>query len=213
MVNKPEWNDSLKKYLIALDDGHGMDTPGKQTPTFSDGSFMKENEFNRVVVNYHDIELKRCGFDTLLVAPTDEDTPLSMRVNTANNANANVYISIHANAYDSSFGGRNPEGVETFCFEGSSNGKKLATKVHNQLITGTKHVNRGIKRGNHLYVIRRTRMPAILVEAGFMDNPRETKLLQLDDFRKEVAREICIGICSYFEVPYILESDNLNIEE
>ncbi len=49
-------------YTIALDDGHGMETAGKRTPKFNDGTFMRENEFNRAVVNYLNVELKRCGF-------------------------------------------------------------------------------------------------------------------------------------------------------
>lgn len=65
--------------LIALCDGHGMETAGKRTPMFSDGTFMRENEFNRAVVALLDVHLKRCGFRTLIVAPTDIDTPLRTR--------------------------------------------------------------------------------------------------------------------------------------
>ena len=95
------------KYLIALDDGHGMNTPGKRTPPLTKdlyidgklvrkkGEVIKENEFNRAVVKYLAEALKRCGFDVLLVAPTDEDTPLSTRVSRANNANADAYVSKH----------------------------------------------------------------------------------------------------------------------
>ena len=47
---------------IAIDDGHGMETAGKRTPAFSDGSVMRENEFNRAVVAYLHDELIRHGF-------------------------------------------------------------------------------------------------------------------------------------------------------
>lgn len=66
-------------YLIALDDGHGLSpnpTPGKRTPNIPEIGVIYENQFNRAVVNFLSTELKRCGFRTLLVAPTDVDTPL-----------------------------------------------------------------------------------------------------------------------------------------
>ena len=82
------------KYLIALDDGHGMETAGKRTPKLLEdlyidgklvrkkGEVIKENEFNRAVVKYLEKALKRCGFEVLLVAPTDVDTSLQNRVTT-----------------------------------------------------------------------------------------------------------------------------------
>lgn len=197
----------MAKYLAALDDGHGMETPGKRTPLL-DGKVMKENEFNSAVVGYIDIELKRCGIDTLLVAPTDYDTPLATRVNLANTKKADIYVSIHANAFDSKFDNYDPEGLEVFYYEGSVKGKKLAECVHKYLIQGTPQKDRGIKKGNHLYVIRVTKMPAVLIEAAFMDNKREAKLLMSDEFRKEVAIEVSKGICEYFGVSYKEPSKN-----
>ena len=64
-------------YLIALDDGHGSQTPGKRTPVIPElGRSIKENEFNKAVVYYLGAELRRCGFRTLLVASGDSDVPL-----------------------------------------------------------------------------------------------------------------------------------------
>ncbi|OAT82459.1 hypothetical protein A6P54_07860 [Bacillus sp. MKU004] len=67
-------------YLIALDDGHGLGTSGKRTPYIpSIGRQIRENEFNEKVTLYLKGELERCGFRTLLTAPTDGDTPLKER--------------------------------------------------------------------------------------------------------------------------------------
>jgi len=189
-------------YTIGLDDGHGDFgvTPGKRTPKFSDGTFMYENAFNKVVVKYLDEILRRCGFKTILVAPTDADTPLSTRVRTANNAKVDAYVSIHANAASGSWG--SASGVETFV-GASAMSKKLANNVHNQLIKGTSQKNRGVKDGTHLYVIRNTTMPAILVETAFMDNEYEAKLLLSDSFRRECAIEIAKGICETFGVKFV----------
>jgi N-acetylmuramoyl-L-alanine amidase len=195
-------------YLVALDDGHGISTAGNRTPILPNGlksetgNFMHENEFNRAVVTNLDIILKRCGFRTLLVAPTDEDVPLKTRTDLANAKKADAYVSIHANAIDGRFDGNDPEGLEVFHYPNSTNGKKLATLVHKHLIQGTKQKDRGVKSAN-FHVLRETNMVAILVEAGFMDNLYEAKLLLSKAFREEVATEVAKGICEYFKVPFV----------
>jgi len=194
-------------YLIALDDGHGMETPGKRTPKLDNGRVIKENEFNRAVVKYLDQELRRCGFKTLLVAPTDTDTPLANRVNLANKKCADAYISIHFNAFDGKFNGNDPSGHEIHVYPASKNARRLGECVLKYLNQGTKQKNRGIKYSKGLYVLRKTRMPAILSENGFMDNKEEAKLMLNANFQKEVAREHAKGICSYFGVKYVAEKN------
>ena len=88
-------------YLIAFDGGHGEDTPGKRTPLIKSlGRQIREHEFNQPVANFYEVELKRCGFRTLQLAPGDADTSLKSRTDDANKAGANLYTSIHFNASD-----------------------------------------------------------------------------------------------------------------
>lgn len=195
--------------LIALDDGHGMQTAGKRTPTLPNGevselgeNFMHENEFNRAVVKYLDIELRRCGFKTILVAPTDSDTPLSTRVKTANNNKADLYISIHANANTSEWGSWG--GIETYYYPNSSS-LKVATLLHNQLMKNNPLRDRGLKEGTWLYVIKNTNMTALLFELGFMDSNTDYKYLLSDSYRKQCAIDICKGICEHYGVKYVAE--------
>lgn len=190
--------------LIALDDGHGMDTAGKRTPVMDNGAVVRENEFNRAVVNYLDAELRRCGFRTVLLAPTDADTSLSERVAVANNNKADAYISIHFNAFDGRFDGNDPSGIEIHHYPGATDSKRLAECVGRYLKEGTPQKWRGVK-GTDLYVLRKTSMTAILSENGFMDAREEAKLMLNADFQKEVAREHCKGICEYFGVAYVPE--------
>ena len=193
-------------YLIALDDGHGMSTAGKRTPKFLDNTFMHENEFNRAVKRYLKADLERHGFKTLLVAPTDEDTPLTVRTNLANTKKADIYISIHANAHLGRWGSAN--GIEVYHYKNSVKGKKLATAIHKRVIQGTKQTNRGIKTAN-FHVLRETKMPAVLVEFAFMDNLVEAKLLRSDSYRKECAIELAKGICDYYGVTYKAETPTI----
>ena len=202
---KPEGGITVSK-LIALSDGHGVDTAGKRTPTLPNGgksetgkTYMNENLFNRAVVKYLDEDLRRHGFRTLLVAPTDADTPLETRTNLANSKKADLYVSVHANASAGQWGSHG--GIETFTW-GSGESLRIGKLIHAELIKGSPLRDRGIKNGSHLWEIRSTNMPCVLVEAGFMDSTYDYLYLLSDAYRKECAEEICRGICKAYGVTY-----------
>lgn len=94
-------------------------------------------------------------------------------------------------------------GVETYHYPGSTNGRRLAQCIHEFVIKGTPQKNRGVKSAN-FHVLRETKMPAVLIEFGFMDDPglREARLMLNKAFQQECARETAQGICKYFGVPY-----------
>ncbi len=208
--------------LLILDDGHGEETAGKRTPQFPDGTVIRENQFNKPVVNLIEQDAKRLGFNTLQVAPEDDDVSLPTRSSRANAAYKKykaelkaqgidingkviaVYISIHFNALLGTWEST-AEGVETHYYPGSTNGKRLAECIQKQLIKGTIQNNRGIKESD-FHVLRETAMPAALVEGGFMDNLREASLMLDKDFQKEVATEVLMGGCEFFGVEYIKET-------
>ena len=197
--------------LIAVDAGHGMDTAGKRTPTFPDGTIMKENEFNRATAKFLVEALERNGFKTLLTAPEITDTPLQTRVKRANKAKADAFICIHANAYDNKWNDAN--GIESWIYNKSGNKTmKLAEDIQKELIAITKRKDRGIKKSSDLYVLRYTNMIAVLVECGFLTNLEEATLLRSENYRKKCAEAICKGICKYYNVSYQSESvqDNIN---
>lgn len=197
---------------IALSDGHGMEkgkeTPGKRTDIFTDGTksketgknFMHENEFNRRVVAILKEELERCGFKVLLVAPTDVDTPLNTRVKLANDHGVDLYLSIHANAFNGKWGSQN--GIETLTV-GSGEGLRIGKILHKHLLQGTKLTDRGMKTRTDLAEIRLTKMPSVLVECGFMDNLREAKLLLSEEYRQECAIELAKGLCEAYKITYV----------
>ena len=169
---------------IAIDDGHGMETAGKRTPAFSDGSVMRENEFNRAVVAYLHDELIRNGFSVVLTAPEDCDTSLSTRVERANDAHADYFVSVHANAFGNGWNDAN--GVETFVYAlNDAKTTGLARCIQHDLIQATGLRDRGVKENPTLYVLRKTTMPAVLCECGFMTNAAEAKLLKSDAYRKK----------------------------
>ena len=200
-----------KKYLIALDDGHGMETPGKRTtPLTKDlyingklirkkGQVIKENEFNKAVVNYLEKALKRCGFDVLLVAAGDSDVSLKTRVSRANKANADAYISKHYNAVGGKWQSKAKGLVTIIHYNSSNTSKVLAKNVHEELWklhAVHKCTNYGVRKdtdvsGFSLYVLRNTKMPAILTESGFMDNLTEAVDMLDPTFQKADAEGTC----------------------
>lgn len=181
---------------VVVDAGHGYQTAGKRTPNIPGIGVIREYEFNRAVAAELVKELKRHGFQTLTVHSDSRDVPLTERVSKANNWKADIYVSIHYNAGGGS-------GVETYHYPTSTNGKRLANCIHKHVKGGTPQRDRGVKTAN-FYVLRYTKMPAVLVEYGFMDDPGfvEAKRMRDPKFIKECAIETCRGICEYFGVPY-----------
>lgn len=147
MAAEPLLQRAKPATLIAIDDGHGAETPGKRSPAFPDGSVLKENQFNSRTAELLAEALMRCGFATLMVAPEESDTPLKTRVMRANEARADAYISIHANAYGSGWNAAN--GVETWIYEkimGQSNTYLFAQSVHEAFAAASGRKDRGLKR-------------------------------------------------------------------
>lgn len=179
---------------IVLDAGHGPETPGKRT---SDGS-MKEYHFNNVVAKYVREELLQYEAVEILFTHDDSrDVPLFERTKKSNNWGANAFISIHANAYGNG-GWNSANGIETYTYTNSSRESvALAKFVHEELIRATIRTDRGLKKAN-FQVLRVTKMPAILVECGFMTNKEEAELLKSDSYRKLCASAIVKGLVSMY---------------
>ena len=194
--------------LIALDNGHGLKTPGKRTPIWTDGTtsiytkkpLMHEWEFNRGVVKRLKIELERNGFKVLEVSPTEEDTKLMERCKIANDARADLFVSVHANALGNVWNS-NVQGIETLT-SGKGESLKLGTIVQKHMVNDSGLKDRGLKDGKWLAVVKYTKMPSVLVEGGFMDNPTEAKMLNSNEYRDLIAKSIAKGICEYYNLSY-----------
>jgi len=199
------------KMVLAIDDGHGAKTSGKRTPKYEDGSYIPENDFNSRCAEFLRQAAIRCGITPVMCAPGDADHSLPNRVAVANNAKADVFVSIHYNAGDDQWGG-NAGGVETWYYRTSSTGPRLAALIQKELVKGTEQENRGIKAGG-FYVTRKTAMPAVLVECGFMDYRPEADLMLKEFFQKETAEDICRGVCAFLNVPYVSPTEDNNAAE
>ena len=125
---------------------------------------------------------------------------LAYRYNSANDWNADIFVSIHCNAANTK-----AYGCETYYCTGSTQGRALAECVQPNMAAETERYNRGVKSANFA-VIKHTNMPAILVETAFIDNYDDNRFLASDDGKYKCAVGIYKGICNYFGVEYKLES-------
>ncbi|WP_108671610.1 N-acetylmuramoyl-L-alanine amidase [Peribacillus acanthi] len=180
---------------IVLDAGHGYETQGKRSP---DG--MKEYEFNRKVALFgRDLLSQYEGVEVIFTHSDQDDVPLQTRTSKANSSQADLFISIHANAYGSG-GWSSAEGIETYVYTSQpKEAMSFAQKVHQNLIVATGLENRGIKTAN-FHVLRETHMTAILVECGFMTNKEEIKLLRSEVYQKTCAEAIVKGVAQFYKL-------------
>jgi N-acetylmuramoyl-L-alanine amidase len=127
------------------------------------------------------------GYNVIMTRDRDVFVPLGTRVAIANSYRNATFISIHFNC--STRGGAN--GIETYYYRGDSAG--LAASIHRNVVAGAPTENRGIRRRG-FFVLRRTAIPSVLVECGFLTNPTEGRLAQTDSYRQKLAEQIARGI-------------------
>lgn len=215
----------MKKYLIALDAGHGINTSGKRTPklncdlvmdgkTYKKGSTIREREFNQRIMKLVEKELDKIPELSYVecVESITEDTSLANRVKKANDNNADLFVSIHANALTGKWQTGAYGLVSIHTQNCSSKSITLAKNCYDYLSKEVQWYSNGATKygirtdvdltGNTYYVLRNTKMPAVLLELGFMDNINDVKVMITDKFAKDCASSIVKGICKTLGIDY-----------
>lgn len=225
----------MSKYLVAIDAGHGMCTPGKRSVKLSSdlyvngvlvrkkGEIIKENEWNRAISEYLAKALTRCRIGYMYTADMTgkTDVPLATRSYRANKAGANILISNHYNAAGTATVWQTKvKGLLVLrtknCSSKSITLGKLAVK---HLAADIDYeYNYGLMRdvdmsGFTLAILRQTNMPAILIEYGFMDYEKEAKLMLNPSHQEKCAEAVCKAICEYFGVTYIKNNNKEDKKE
>jgi N-acetylmuramoyl-L-alanine amidase len=138
--------------------------------------------------------LERAGLRTVMTRTTDIFVPLSMRSAVANAQSDAIFVSIHYNAARRSAA----HGIETY--SENNRGAVLAARIQRQIVTRVSTENRGIRSAEY-YVLRNCRLPAVLVECGFLTNPVEAQLALTPEYREQVAEQIAVGIIEQRQFP------------
>ena len=183
---------------ICLDAGHGGSDPGAIGP-------MKTQEKDNtlaITLLLRD-KLERNGAKVVLTRESDQDVAypnasaseeLGARVEIANNSQADLFLSIHNDAFSSS------QASGTTCYHyGDNESIQLATSLQKNLVEKLGTRDRGVRFAS-FYVIRYTNMPAVLIEAAFISNPEEEVLMASVEGRYSVAEAVFQGVVQYFRV-------------
>ncbi|NYF26022.1 N-acetylmuramoyl-L-alanine amidase [Sporosarcina sp. JAI121] len=176
---------------IMIDAGHGPDTAGKRSP---DGA-LREFSFNSAVADLVKQYLIEEGVTVIFAHKEQEDVPLAARTKLANNMKVDAFVSIHANAFGGDW--NNANGIETFIYPtASKESYALAALIQNSLVSACNRTDRGVKKADYA-VLRDTRMPAVLLECGFMTNREEALLLMKKTYRIQCAKAIAFAITAW----------------
>ena len=182
-------NVKQNKFSVVIDPGHGGPDPG----AIGIGGIRETDvvlEVSKIVKKI----LSEKGVKVRLTRKTEVDLDLPPRVSFANRSDSDIFVSIHANA--SRGKRRDINGLETFYYRGWR-GRLLAKRIQKQILrVSPGSPDRGVKQGRY-YVIKKTRMPAVLVEIGFLTGRLDARRLEKTAHRKRIAYAIAKGILEY----------------
>ncbi|HBA49822.1 MAG TPA: N-acetylmuramoyl-L-alanine amidase [Lachnospiraceae bacterium] len=188
-----EREDNLQheKPFIIIDPGHG----GTDTGCSREG--VMESEINMQIANRLAGKLEGLGFETLLLREDNTtDVSLDERVARAEAEKADIFVSIHQNAYDEDVD--EVKGIETWYYGESEGSRRLAELVHQGAVEKTGAVDRGIQNDQELYVLKNTSIPACLIETAFLSSRSDRNDIVSGEYQDLVAEGIAQGINTYF---------------
>ena len=187
-------------YPIMLDAGHGGRDPG----AVFNGRQEKDDTL-RLTLAIGEI-LQNNGVDVEYTRTTDVYTSPYERAMKANNAGVDFFISIHRNSFPTD---NEVFGVESLVYDLSGIKYQMAQDINDQL-EAIGFVNLGVKARPNLVVLRRTRMPAVLVEVGFIDSNVDNRLF--DDNFDDIAQAIASGILDTLESVGVIQNDYYRVQ-
>jgi N-acetylmuramoyl-L-alanine amidase len=186
---------------VVIDAGHGGydhgGIPGQRIP---------EKEMTLDVAQRLRGLLAASGYRVVMTRDSDVFVPLPTRVAIANSYQNGIFVCIHFNSAKRI----GADGIETYFY--SRDSLPLASAVHYFVAGGAPSPNRGVRRRG-FYVLRKTKIPAVLVECGFLTNPNEGQYAQSPSYRQKLAEEIAAGVRGRFSVSSALSSARVGTGE
>ena len=192
---------------IILDNGHGLNTPGKRSP---DGTLI-EAIYTRQLVKDLALEHEKHGHTVHILVPESEDIPLNIRVKRihaicrAEGVENTILISFHLNAAGDGTKWMNATGWSCFTCKGQTESDRLADclcKAAEQILKNQVVRSDYARDGDpdweeNFYILRHSLCPAVLVECFFMDNKKDQKYLQSNSGHESIINTIILGISLY----------------
>jgi N-acetylmuramoyl-L-alanine amidase len=174
--------DSGSATTVVIDAGHGGHDRGGIP-----GQRVAEKDMTLDVAQRLKRVLAASGYRVVMTRDSDVFVSLGGRVAIANSYPNSLFVCIHFNSANRMGAG----GIETYFY--SRDSLPLASAVHYFVAGGAPSSNRGVRRRGY-YVLRKTNIPAVLVECGFLTNPTEAAYAQTASYRQKLAEEIAAGV-------------------
>jgi len=173
---------------VVIDAGHGGDDPG----AIGIGGIKEKDIILAIALDVEEI-LRKQDIDVVMTRDSDVFISLEGRTDLANDVDADLFVSIHANSINLS----RPDvsGLETYYYQ---SGRRLAEVIHWSILNGVEIDDRSIRRAR-FFVLRHSTMPAVLVEVGFVTGEVDANNLRDPDYRRQMAEAIARGIVEYIK--------------
>ena len=191
--------ENVRRNLVVLDPGHGGRDPGK---VGAQGE--QEKDINLAISLKVKERLEKDGVEVVMtrekdVMLADEDASnkkledLNNRIRIINERQPAVAVSIHQNSYSDA----SVKGAQVFYFTHSDKGKQAAEAMQKELLEFDQENTRKIKANDTYYLLKKTEVPTVIVECGFLSCPEEAALLTDEAYQKKLAEAIAKGIESW----------------
>lgn len=179
--------------VVVIDPGHGGDDPGKVAV-----NGVLEKDLNLQIARRVKSHLEQAGVEVVMTREDDtaEESKLGdmkKRVALINEIKPTITVSIHQNSYsDASI-----KGAQVFYYRDSEVSKGAAEIMQQELRKVNAENTRQIKSNGDFYMLKKTEVPTIIVECGFLSNPGEAEKLISEEYQEQMAQAICSGIMTW----------------
>lgn len=184
------------KQTVVLDSGHGGSDSGK---VGINGA--KEKEINLLIAKEIRRLLEKEKIEVIMVREKDEELgkskveDLKYRVSLMNEKKPSLAVSIHQNSYHE----ENVFGAQVFYYKTSTEGEKAAAVIQEALQEVNPENTKKIKANDTYYLLKKTEVPTVIVECGFLSNYAEAEKLVSEDYQKKLAEAVTKGILQYLK--------------
>ncbi|MFJ7640743.1 N-acetylmuramoyl-L-alanine amidase CwlD [Peribacillus sp. NPDC097225] len=205
------WNLPLTGKVIILDAGHGgmdgganvQDVMEKEialSVTLKVRDYLQEQGALVILTREKDVDL--ATEDTQGIRKRKQED-LRNRVEMINDSEADLFLTIHLNAFPSA----SSKGAQTFYTNRFEENKQVAKFIQTEIIRNLENTTRDAKTINHVYLMNYAKKPGALVEIGFLSNTEERERLMSDKYQEKIASSIYMGILRYFTEEKLSEPD------
>lgn len=199
-VQESGMKSSVRKYVVVIDPGHGGFDPGK---IGINGALEKDINLSIAMKLKNFLELNDC--EVIMTRELDEGldskgdsskkaSDMRNRVRRIQEVKPDIAISIHQN----SFTEQSSKGAQVFFYTKSSEGKEMAEIIQEQLKKSIKDGNHRVSKSNDTYYLfKHVPCPMVIVECGFLSNPKEADQLLDEKYQEKMAWAIHLGVMNY----------------